>query len=75
MSHSLSLRQNALAEIENARQSYALVEHGETFLAELEAIRETEVRDRQRAQPRWARRLTNHWTVSAMPSAIWWVGA
>ncbi len=40
MSHSLSLRPRALAEIENAREHYALVEHDETFLAELETVLE-----------------------------------
>ncbi len=38
MSHSLSLRPRALAEIEAARKQYELVEHGETFLAELETV-------------------------------------
>ena len=38
MSHSLSLRPRALAEIEEARDNYARVEHGETFLAELETV-------------------------------------
>jgi len=35
MSHSLSLRPRALAEIEAARKKYDLVEHGKTFLAEI----------------------------------------
>lgn len=38
MSYSLSLRPRALAEIESARESYALVGHGGTFLAELETV-------------------------------------
>jgi plasmid stabilization system protein ParE len=40
MSPSLSLRPRALAEIEDARENYALVQHGETFLAELETVLE-----------------------------------
>ena len=38
MSYSLSLRPRALAEIENARDGYAQVDHGETFRAEVEAV-------------------------------------
>lgn len=38
MTHSLSLRPRALAEIEEARGGYALVGHAEAFLAELELI-------------------------------------
>ena len=38
MSYSLSLRPRALAEIAAARESYALVGYGKTFLAELEAM-------------------------------------
>jgi LmbE family N-acetylglucosaminyl deacetylase len=38
MSHALSLRPRALAAIEGARESYAPVDHRETFLAELEAV-------------------------------------
>ena len=40
MSHSLSLRPRALAEIESARDAYALVGHAESFLAELEVVLE-----------------------------------
>jgi plasmid stabilization system protein ParE len=38
MSYSLSLRPRALAEIEDARERFALVGHDETFLAELETV-------------------------------------
>jgi hypothetical protein len=38
VSYSLSLRPRALAEIAAARENYALVGHGNTFLAELEAM-------------------------------------
>jgi plasmid stabilization system protein ParE len=34
----LSLRPRALAEIEQARESYELVGHGESFLVELETV-------------------------------------
>jgi plasmid stabilization system protein ParE len=38
MTYSLSLRPRALAEIEAARDRYALVEHGDNFLDELESV-------------------------------------
>ncbi len=38
MTYSLSLRRRALAEIEAARDRYALVGHGENFLDELESV-------------------------------------
>lgn len=38
MSYALSLRPRALAEIEDARDRYALVGHDETFHAELETV-------------------------------------
>src|SRR6266513_3170300 len=38
MSHSLSLRPRAIAEIAAARDRYALVGHGESFLDELESV-------------------------------------
>jgi plasmid stabilization system protein ParE len=38
MTYSLSLRPRALAEIEAARDRYALVGHGDSFLDELEAV-------------------------------------
>lgn len=38
MRYSLSLRPRALAEIEAACGRYALVEHGDQFLAELESV-------------------------------------
>ena len=38
MTYSLSLRPRALAEIVAARDRYALVGHGDTFLDELEAV-------------------------------------
>ncbi len=38
MSYSLSLRPRALGEIARARDSYARVGHGESFLAELERV-------------------------------------
>jgi plasmid stabilization system protein ParE len=40
MSHTLSLRPRALAEIESARDRYALVEHAEPFLDELDIVLE-----------------------------------
>lgn len=40
MSRALSLRPRALAAIEEARETYARVEHGETFIAELETVLE-----------------------------------
>ncbi len=38
MTYSLSLRPRALAEIERARDRYALVGHAEPFLAEIDAV-------------------------------------
>ncbi len=38
MSYQLSLRPRALAEIKGARDRYALVGHGASFVAELEAV-------------------------------------
>ncbi len=38
MTHSLSLRPRALAEIEAARRKYELVQHGKIFLAEIEIV-------------------------------------
>lgn len=38
MTYSLSLRPRALAEVEAARDRYALVEHGESFVAEIETV-------------------------------------
>lgn len=38
MKHALSLRPRALAEIKRARKRYAMVEHGESFVAELEVV-------------------------------------
>lgn len=38
MTYPLSLRPRALAEIEEARDRYALVGHGESFLVELESV-------------------------------------
>lgn len=38
MTYALSLRPRALAEIENARDRYALVGHGDSFLEELESV-------------------------------------
>jgi plasmid stabilization system protein ParE len=38
MTYSLSLRPRALAEIRAARDRYALVEHGDAFLDELDAV-------------------------------------
>ena len=38
MSYTLSLRPRALAEIETARDGYDAVEHGDSFLAEIEAV-------------------------------------
>ena len=40
MTYSLSLRPRALAEIEDARAGYGLVEHGELFVAEIETVLE-----------------------------------
>jgi plasmid stabilization system protein ParE len=41
VSYSLSLRPRALVEISSTRENYALVGHGGTFLAELEAVIDT----------------------------------
>lgn len=38
MSYTLSLRPRALVEIETARDGYDAVEHGDSFLAELETV-------------------------------------
>jgi len=38
MSYTLSLRPRALAEIEAARDGYDAVEHGDSFLAEIETV-------------------------------------
>jgi len=38
MTYSLSVRPRALGEIEAARDGYAPVDHGESFVAEIEAV-------------------------------------
>jgi len=40
MSYTLSLRPRALAEIEDARDGYAVVEHGDLFITEIETVLE-----------------------------------
>ena len=41
MSYTLSLRPRALAEIEGARNGYERVEHGDSFVTEIETVLDT----------------------------------